>query len=76
MFQELGAGQAVLRGATVCLVVEETEERGVQLKQSTTDTDHTILLVYTDDMGCQTSTQAQYISINTKSTHLFFSCLF
>ena len=43
MFQELGAGEAVLCGATVCVVVEKTGERGVQLKQSTTDTYHTFL---------------------------------
>lgn len=43
MFQELGAGEAVLCGATVCTVVEKTEERRVQLKQSTTDKYHTVL---------------------------------
>lgn len=43
MFQELGAGEAVLCGATVSTVVEKTEERRVQLKQSTTDKYHTVL---------------------------------
>lgn len=43
MFQELGAGEAVFCGATVCTVVEKTEERRVQLKQSTKDKYHTIL---------------------------------
>lgn len=43
MFQELWAGEAVLCGATVCTVVEKTEERRVQLKQSTTDKYHTVL---------------------------------
>lgn len=43
MFQELRAGEAVLCGATVCTVVEKTEERRVQLKQSTTDKYHTVL---------------------------------
>lgn len=43
MFQELWAGEAVLCGAKVCAVVEKTEERRVQLKQSTTDKYHTVL---------------------------------
>lgn len=33
VFQKLGAGEAVLLGATVCVVVEEAEERRVQFKQ-------------------------------------------
>lgn len=37
VFQELWAGKAVLCGATVCFVVEKTEECGVQLKQPTID---------------------------------------
>lgn len=43
MFQELGAGETVLCGGTLCTVVEKTEERRVQLKQSTTDKYHTVL---------------------------------
>lgn len=37
MFQELRAGDAILCGATVCIVVEKAEELRVQLKESTTD---------------------------------------
>lgn len=43
MVQELRAGEAVLCGTTICTVVEKTEERRVQLKQSATDKYHTVL---------------------------------
>lgn len=38
MFQELRAGDAVLCRATLCTVVEKTEEGWIQLKQSNTMT--------------------------------------
>lgn len=37
MFQELRAGDTILSGATVCIVVKKTEKLRVQLKESTTD---------------------------------------
>lgn len=43
MFQKLGAGEAVLCGIAVCTVVEKTEERRVQLKQSNTDKYNAVL---------------------------------
>lgn len=43
MVQELGAGETVLFGITVCAVVEKVEQRRVQLKQSATDKYHTVL---------------------------------
>lgn len=43
MFQKLWAGEAVLRGTTVCTVAKQTEQRRIQLKQSTTDKQQTIL---------------------------------
>lgn len=70
MFQKLRAGEAVLCGATVCSVVEKSEELRVQLKQSATDKYHTILQVYAHGTGCKTSTQTHNPSINHTSTVL------
>lgn len=45
MFQELRARDAILSGATVCAVVEKTQELRVQLEESTTNKQPSILLV-------------------------------
>jgi len=82
MLQELGVGEAVLCGATVCSVVEESEECGVQLKQSSTHTHthththtpHYSIGVYTHSMGCQAFTPNQ--SINHASQEISLARLF
>ena len=54
MVQELGAGEAVLCGTTVCTVVEKTKQCRVQLKQSKTDKHCIILQVSTHGMASNT----------------------
>lgn len=67
VFQELGAGEAVLCGAAVGSVVEKAEELRIQLKESATDnkprrstdgyTQHVLLSVRTHLINLQVLTK-------------------